>query len=217
MSISVNFRDINYQDPIDERNLEEQIRLFDPSQESGSERTPIRSSPSTPTVPGFARSRRGSNESNYPIYSEEAMLSGRFPYALVMKVSSSEPRDVLQSERTCLTFIRFSTSLFFVALGVILNFKLHTSSDDQDGGGDEPSRGFSNYSFFVAMVLMSLAVITLIVSGIDYFVTIKRYAKHKIKTYNFNNLTTIFCVTSIIITLLGINISLIVDQYIKES
>ena len=63
-------------------------------------------------------------------------VQSKFPYSLVMKVETSEPRDVLQLERTCLTFVRFSTALFFTALGIILNFKLDTSGSPDDNSGN---------------------------------------------------------------------------------
>ncbi|CAX40100.1 conserved hypothetical protein [Candida dubliniensis CD36] len=146
-------------------------------------------------------------------------VQSKFPYSLVMKVETSEPRDVLQSERTCLTFVRFATALFFTALGIILNFKLDTSGTPDDNSGNNKKKYFNHTAFnsAISYILLVLALFVLFVTGINYFVTINRYAKHKIATYSFNNLTTIIGMTSIIVTLMAINITMIVEGYIEQS
>lgn len=138
---------------------------------------------------------------------ENLTLLHTFPYTLLMKVSTSEPRDLLQLERTCLTFVRLASSLFFTALGIMLNFKLDTS------GGSQKSSS-TLFSVTVSFILLGLGFAALVISGIDYFITIDRYAKHKIDTYNFTNFSTVICMTCIIITLMGISISLIVEEYL---
>ncbi|ODV80091.1 uncharacterized protein CANTADRAFT_89676 [Suhomyces tanzawaensis NRRL Y-17324] len=144
------------------------------------------------------------------------LLSG-FPYSLVMEITASEPRDVLQLERTCLTFIRFACSLVFSALGMVLNFKLNTSGKPTKP--HQPRKGFNRtaYTTAAAFVLVVLAFAVLILSGINYLITIQRYASHKIETYNYNNMSTVVCMTCVFVTLIAINVSLIVDGYILES
>ncbi|KAK6866932.1 hypothetical protein K6H11_005421 [Candida tropicalis] len=145
-----------------------------------------------------------------------------FPYSLVLKVETSEPRDVLQSERTCLTFVRFSTALFFTALGIILNFRIDTSRHPHDGNSNNDNhhkKKFFNHSLFstaVSYILLALSLFILAVSGVNYFITIDRYAKHKIATNSFNNLT-IIGITGIIITLMAINITMIIEAYIEDA
>lgn len=146
--------------------------------------------------------------------SERLTLLGRLPYSLIMKVSASEPRDVLQLERTFLSFIRFATSLFFTALGIVVNFKLDSSGKSEQ---NEPPFQSSQYSTVISFILFVLSFCVLVISGVNYFITIKRYAKHKIETYNFNNLATVICMTSIIITLIAISVSLIIEGYLEES
>lgn len=143
-----------------------------------------------------------------------AFSSPTFPYSLVLKITSSEPRDVLQSERTCLAFIRFACALFVTALGLIFNFKLDLSGKTPK----TPTSKFleSTYSTVVSFILIALALFTLLLSAVNYFVTVGRYANHKIKTYSFNNLTTVVCMTSIVLTLTGISVSLIVEGYRLE-
>ena len=80
----------------------------------------------------------------------------RNSYSLVMKVETSEPRDVLQLERTCLTFVRFSTALFFTALGIILNFKLDTSGSPDDNSGNNKKKYFNHTAFNSAILIYYL-------------------------------------------------------------
>ncbi|KAL6454414.1 hypothetical protein SBY92_003879 [Candida maltosa Xu316] len=136
-----------------------------------------------------------------------------------MKVETSEPRDVLQSERTCLTFVRFSTALFFTALGIILNFKLDTSGELHDPDDNKRKKYFNHTAFNTAIsyVLLVLALFVLGVTGVNYFITIDRYAKHKIATYSFNNLPTIIGLTGVIITLMAINVTMLIEAYLEQS
>lgn len=141
-----------------------------------------------------------------------------FPYSLVLKVLTSEPRDVLQLERTCLTFIRFSTALFFTALGIILNFKLDTSGDKQPTDpSDRYKKYHTRFATGMSYALLFFSLIVLIISGVNYFITVLRYAQRKIQTYSFNNFSTMIVMTGIIITLAAINISMLIDEYLQES
>lgn len=149
-------------------------------------------------------------ELEYEAPSEHTGLLKGFPYSLVMKVSSLEPRDVLQTERTCLTFIRFSTTLFFTSLGIVLNFRLETN-----GKGKKTAQ--TTFSKVVAYALLFLSIATLLVSGVNYFLVVNRYAMHKISTTNATSFASVMCVTAVIITLVGINVGLIIEGYIKEA
>lgn len=149
---------------------------------------------------------------------ENAHVLPHFPYPLIMKVVSSEPRDVLQSERTFLTFTRFATALFFTALGIILNFKFDTSGDATKSPDEEDQKHRFNHTKFsvsVSYILLVLSLFVLVVSGSSYYITINRYAQHKIATYNFNNLPTAACITGVIITLIVINATLIVEGFLE--
>lgn len=147
-------------------------------------------------------------EFEYEAPTEHTGLLKGFPYSLVMKVSSLEPRDVLQTERTCLTFIRFSTTLFFTSLGIVLNFRLGTN-------GKKMAQ--TTFSKVVAYALLILSIATLLVSGVNYFLVVNRYAMHKISTTNATSFASVVCVTAVIITLVGINIGLIIEGYIEEA
>ncbi|KAI3404994.2 hypothetical protein KGF56_002159 [Candida oxycetoniae] len=159
------------------------------------------------------------NNENNSNGNDDVKVMSHFPYNLVIKVATSEPRDVLQSERTCLTFVRFAAALFFTALGIILNFKLDTSGNNLlDKPGKHP-RGFnhSKYSQAASFVMLILSLLVLVISTINYFITINRYAQRKIETYNFNNLTTMICMTGIIVSLGVINITMIIEGFLEES
>lgn len=218
----MNFHTPDYHDHIDTDQADNQARLFSPSplstqplttySNSNIERSNLRSNTSLL----HERELQG-GESAHIHVNEGASSTGKFPYSLIMKVANSEPRDVLQSERTCLTFIRFSTSLFFTALGVILNFQLNTSSEPNDPNKKLPGFNKSLFSKIISFLLIILSFSTLLISGINYMITINRYANHKIHTYSFNNLATVICITSVIITLIVISISLIIERYIQEA
>ncbi|EMG48562.1 hypothetical protein G210_0853 [Candida maltosa Xu316] len=90
------------------------------------------------------------------IPSSKPITQKSFPYSLIMKVETSEPRDVLQSERTCLTFVRFSTALFFTALGIILNFKLDTSGELHDPDDNKRKKYFNHTAFNTAISYVSV-------------------------------------------------------------
>lgn len=139
-----------------------------------------------------------------------------FPRANILEISLSEPRDILQSERTLLTFVRFTTSLYFTAIGMILGFRLRSSGEPTL----EPTTPNFNDSLFnriVSFTLIALAFATLILSGVNYFRTVRRYSQKRIHTYGFNNATMVICVTAIVVTLIGINVSLIVERVMQES
>ncbi|KAK6459960.1 hypothetical protein DFJ63DRAFT_321235 [Scheffersomyces coipomensis] len=197
----------------DVNDIEDQIRIYRPSL-----------GPSSPTNQDVQQTIRhikhndndNDNDTTYRSVSEQSALLDSFPYSLVMKVSSSEPRDVLQSERTCLTFIRFSTSLFFTALGIIVNFKFNSSGQPIDDDNPRGRFNASLYSTIVSYVLLLLSLATLVLSGINYFITVQRYANHKINTYSFNNFSTVIVMTCVIITLIAISISLIVEGYLEQ-
>lgn len=137
-----------------------------------------------------------------------------FPYSHIIEVTLSEPRDVLQSERTYLSFIRFSVSLYFTAIGMILGFRL-LSSDKP--GGDHRS-GFNKIVFnhIIAYLLIFLSFATLMVCAINYYKTVRRYSQKRIHTYAASNTIMVACVTAIVFSLVAINVSMIVERYTQE-
>lgn len=134
-----------------------------------------------------------------------------FPALKVLEITLSEPRDVLQSERTLLSFVRFSTALYFAATGMVMGFHLRTSGKEH---GLLPKLHNGVFNKVMAGILILLAFATLIISGINYFRTVRRYSQKRIHTYGFNNATMIVCVTAVVLTLIGINVALIVERLV---
>ncbi|OVF04337.1 hypothetical protein A9F13_28g00374 [Clavispora lusitaniae] len=185
-------------------------RLHNPFSDAITEDDESRSIPSDSSISSFEQVRSISPEPFDPV-DEPAISQPRwFPRFHILPVSSSEPRDVLQSERTLLSFVRFATSLNFTAIGMILNFRLDTSSGDGDSG----SGHFDDTTFnsVVSFILVVLAFGTLIVSGWNYFRTVRKYSQKRIHTRSTNNMSMVVCVSAAVMTLIGINISLVVER-----
>lgn len=126
----------------------------------------------------------------------------------VLQVQLLEPRDVLQSERTLLTFVRFATSLYFTAIGMALRFRLTS-------GLDKPEKKSNTlFNKVMAVILLMLAFATLVASGANYLQTVRRYSLKRIHTYGFNNMVMVTLVTAVVLTLIGINVALIVQRAI---
>lgn len=128
-----------------------------------------------------------------------------------LKIESSEPRDVLQLERTFLTFLRFSLSLLFTALAIFQHFRLDTS------GSHDPFRPYNGITVPIAFILVGLALFALMLSTFNYFVTVQRYAQHKISIGGVYNKATVVCMTLIMVSMIGICVLLIVDSYLGEA
>lgn len=133
-----------------------------------------------------------------------------FPRANVIPVSLSEPRDVLQSERTFLGFIRFALSLFFVAVGLSLGFKLQSNTEAL------PPKASARFGRVTSILLVVLALVTLIVAGLNYFGTVRRYSQKRINTESTHKTIMTFCISAVVVTLAALNVSLIVESYLQE-
>lgn len=157
-----------------------------------------------------------------PDINDSSSKSSWFPRAHIIPVVLLEPRDVLQSERTFLSFIRFALSLFFTSIGMVIGFHLDSGPDsnndngNDNGNSDEPPVRSSLFNHTVSIVLIFLAFATLLVAGVNYFRTVRRYSMKKIKTHSTNNTIMVVCITSVIVTLACLNISLIVERYLKD-
>lgn len=130
--------------------------------------------------------------------------------SMILKVKTSEPRDALQSERTCLSFIRFSTTLFVTSFGILLNFKL-----DSSNSGNPLKDGFisSTYSKVLSYLILVMSVGFLISSGVSYYITINRYLRGRIHNFGFNNLVNTMLIIALVVVLMFVNISLLIDGY----
>lgn len=133
----------------------------------------------------------------------------QFPFSVRLKIESSEPRDVLQLERTFLTFLRFSMSLIFTSLAIVQHFRLNTS------GKSDPFRPRTRFTVPVSFTLVGLAVFALSVSAVNYFVTVNRYAQHKIQTHGVYNAATVVCMTCIMVGMIALCTLLIIESYMN--
>lgn len=138
------------------------------------------------------------------------MAPWHFPFAVDLKIESSEPRDALQLERTFLSFLRFSVSLIFTSLAIVQRFRLNTS------GKNDHFRPGTHFSVPVSFTLLGLAVFALSVSAFNYFVTVNRYAQHKIQTHGVYNAATVVCMTCIMVGMIALCTLLIIESYMNE-
>lgn len=129
---------------------------------------------------------------------------------MILKIKTSEPRDALQSERTCLAFIRFSTTLFVTSFGILLNFKL-----DSSNSGNPLKDGFINsvYSKVLSYLILVMSLGFLVSSGVSYYITINRYLRGKIHNFGFNNVVNTMLIIALVVVLMFVNVSLLVDGY----
>lgn len=137
--------------------------------------------------------------------SETTGLLSNFPYSLLLPVAYSEPRDVLASERTCLSFVRFATALFFASVGIILNFRINSS--------EQPMPTIHTSSVIISYILLSLSSLILVISIVNYLKTVKRYASNYIKVDAYDGKATVTLVSAVVLCLLGVNIALLVESF----
>ena len=135
---------------------------------------------------------------------------------MLLQVKTSEPRDALQLERTCLSLVRFSTTLFVTSFGIHLNFKLNTSNNpDSDSRLQDPFLN-SVMSQWLSYLLVTLLFVFLLVTGASYYVTINRYKVGNINNFGFNNSMNSLVMGVLILALLCLNILLLIDGYIVK-
>lgn len=127
----------------------------------------------------------------------------------VLRVTTSEPRDALQSERTCLSFIRFSTTLFVTSFGILINFKILSPNDEF-----KPIFN-STFSIVISFILLGSSIVLLVCSLINYLVTINNYKVHNIHNFGFNNNFNSVVMLCLIALLVALNICLLADGYMN--
>lgn len=136
---------------------------------------------------------------------------------MLLPIKTSEPRDALQLERTCLSLIRFSTTLFVTSFGIHLNFRLNTTGDSNNDDGATHDKFINSVlAQCLSYVLVGLLLVFLIVTGASYYITINRYRKAKINNFGFNNSINSILMAVLIVSLITLNILLLVDSYISN-
>lgn len=123
-----------------------------------------------------------------------------------LECTLSEPRDLLQNERTLLTFSKFSTALFFCAFSVILGFSF---TDEKE----RPRPGKTTLAKCVFSILIFLALFGLIVALVSYFQTVRRLTQGRIHTIGPHKGIVMACFTAVVVTLIIVNSLLIAERY----
>ncbi|CDK27561.1 unnamed protein product [Kuraishia capsulata CBS 1993] len=126
---------------------------------------------------------------------------------LIIENKTSEPRDLLMTERTTLSWIRFSTVLALGCCSVMLNYRFDTdSSDDGDNGDGGAGSSHSAAKLTIGALFAALSLFCLIIPGYNYFKAVRNYATEKIETAGSGPVFVL--VACSVLLLLGVNITL---------
>lgn len=124
---------------------------------------------------------------------------------LAIDITGSEPRDILMTERTGLTWIKLSVTLTAVAITIITNFRLETNRENPNYS---PPHWLPAFSYGVAILFALLSMATLFVGGASYTQSVYNYRMHRINTFSFTTALGFLFVVGVV--LLSINIVLMV-------
>ncbi|WPK22917.1 hypothetical protein PUMCH_000140 [Australozyma saopauloensis] len=147
-----------------------------------------------------------STEDDHHEISEHTRLVSWLPPSTTLTCTLSEPRDLLQNERTCLSFSKFSVALFFCAFSVILGF----SFTDKPTRPSPPNTILSKIVF---SLLVFLALASLVVALISYFQTVRRLTQKRIHTIGSHKGLVMACFTAVVVALIAVNSLLIAERY----
>ncbi|KAG0684000.1 hypothetical protein C6P42_005056 [Pichia californica] len=79
---------------------------------------------------------------------------------LMIDNTTSEPRDILMTERTALSWVKFSITLATIAITIVTNFRLDTSGNNSGGGNDENSPPWlPKFSYGTAILFVLLKIL----------------------------------------------------------
>lgn len=129
-----------------------------------------------------------------------------FETDFIIANTTSEPRDILMTERTALSWIKFSVTLSAIAITIITNFRLDTSGDGRnigDGDKDTPL-WFAKFSYAISILFVLLSMATLFIGCLSYFQSIYNYKEHMVNTYSLK--TTLGFLFIVGLILLAVNI-----------
>lgn len=106
---------------------------------------------------------------------------------LVMDNTSSEPRDILMTERTALSWIKLSITLTAVAITVITNFRINTSDGGSNHGNfNNDKTAFPKFSYGISILFVLLSIATLCIGALTYFQSIFNYEIHHVRTFSLD-------------------------------
>lgn len=124
---------------------------------------------------------------------------------VVLQNTNSEPRDVLMTERTALSWMKFALSLALIAVAVAT----HTRLPDSNGKDDSGSSGGLN-STAIAVVFIVLSLGCVFFGAFGYFQMVNSYDLDKIRVLKFEYSVLYIFVMGIV--LMGINAKMIYND-----
>lgn len=125
---------------------------------------------------------------------------------VVIHNTNSEPRDVLMTERTAFSWMKFSLSLSVISIAVITDFRFPHGNGDEDNAPN----GSTFNLMAVAIVFISLSLGCIFFGAYGYFQMVRGYDLHKVKVLKFEySMLYLFIMCVVII---GINSGLIFNS-----
>lgn len=125
---------------------------------------------------------------------------------LMIDNTTSEPRDILMTERTALSWVKFSITLAAITITIVTNFRLDTSGDGDSDKKSPPWLPKFSYGISILFVILSMA--TLFVGSLSYFQSIYNYKAHRVNTYSLESTLGFLFVVGVV--LLAVNIVFVV-------
>lgn len=132
------------------------------------------------------------------------------PTTSVLENKTSEPRDALLSERTTLSWLRFSLQLVFSSVAVLLNFRIKTDHSEDNGNDDQGFTAGPKFIVTVATMFVTLALLSTLMAGYNYFQTVSHCMSEKIVIFNPN--PSLILLSIAVAVLVGVSVTLITDQ-----
>lgn len=126
---------------------------------------------------------------------------------LMIDNTTSEPRDILMTERTALSWVKFSITLAAIAITIVTNFRLDTSGDGNNG--ENSPIWLTKFSYGISILFVLLSMATLFVGCLSYFQSIYNYKAHRVNTYSLK--TTLGFLFIVGIVLLAVNIVFVIS------
>lgn len=120
---------------------------------------------------------------------------------LVVDNRTSEPRDMLMTEGTMLSWVRFASVLALAAVALLLQFQFDTSNE----GDFVHSKA---YTITVGTIFGVLSIVGILVSLLTYHTTVRAFVRQR--TGLGSNIPMAGFVVCVVVVLLGVSVSLMV-------
>lgn len=123
---------------------------------------------------------------------------------MLVHITSSEPRDVAQLERTYLSTVKLCGFLMLAAIAMMYDFRMSTS-----GSFTHSSHKINQPMTYV---LLGASAACMVVYVLNYFFCVHRYIHKQIQTANYNT-ATVGVTLAMMVVFVGINVVLLVEAY----